>query len=353
MPRPLRSSCDRCHSQKLKCPKQPGLASCTRCVKAGTNCVFSPAGLSTRRATPTPVYLDGDLNMQFDWPSLDLEDALATPPEAPQGLQPEVQQVGQVGQAEATLQDPRSTYIHQLTAFAVEIDQVSSDLSPIPFVHVPKDRPVGDYHAKFIENFTNHRCVEQLFTLAQRLTDIYPQVLKILFDKPKYSECHDLNCFHTVELPDELEKFLSTTDEDRNEVDSFLFNLLVLCHGKVLDVIGSLILCARTCTQITLASPDFLEPDVHIPEVRVGNFVATNTAASTMQTVLMVHIASVLLDHARQLKEQVTAVTRFESNSKQSQMLRLQCELLEEKAVSKTRLLEQVKIVLTKVGLMK
>ncbi|KAE8454299.1 hypothetical protein EG329_005224 [Mollisiaceae sp. DMI_Dod_QoI] len=37
-----RAACDRCHSQKIRCPRQPGQAVCSRCVKAGTQCVFSP-----------------------------------------------------------------------------------------------------------------------------------------------------------------------------------------------------------------------------------------------------------------------------------------------------------------------
>ncbi|CZR61341.1 uncharacterized protein PAC_11237 [Phialocephala subalpina] len=37
-----RAACDRCHSQKIRCPRQPGQAVCSRCVKAGTQCIFSP-----------------------------------------------------------------------------------------------------------------------------------------------------------------------------------------------------------------------------------------------------------------------------------------------------------------------
>ncbi|KAL1966321.1 hypothetical protein VTN77DRAFT_4674 [Rasamsonia byssochlamydoides] len=38
----LRSACDRCHSQKLRCRRLPGAVSCARCLKQGTSCVFSP-----------------------------------------------------------------------------------------------------------------------------------------------------------------------------------------------------------------------------------------------------------------------------------------------------------------------
>jgi hypothetical protein len=39
-----RQSCDRCHSQKNKCPKQEGSLVCKRCAKAGAVCTFSPPG---------------------------------------------------------------------------------------------------------------------------------------------------------------------------------------------------------------------------------------------------------------------------------------------------------------------
>lgn len=305
---------------------------------------------------PTPPAcpnVDDDLSMHLDWPSLDWENALGPPTEAAPEPEFHPDEARPIGQAEAAEQDRRASSVRQLTALAAEIDQVSLDMSSVALVHVSKHRPVEDVHSSFIDYFAAHRCVEQLFTLAQRLTDIYPQALKILFDGPESSECKDPDCFHTVELPSDLEDFFSTTDEDRNDLDTFLFNLLVLCHTKVLDVMGFLMISARTCTQITFSSPDLREPQVHIPEVRVGSFVATNAAASSMQVALLIHIASVLLDYARQLSKEVTTIVDRNEHSKQNRMLKLQCELLEEKAVSKMNLLANIKGVLMRLGFMK
>ncbi|KAI8961176.1 hypothetical protein F5Y11DRAFT_348817 [Daldinia sp. FL1419] len=328
MPRPLRSSCDRCHSHKLKCPKQPGVPTCTRCLKAGATCTFSPAGVSTRRMTQATnlAYMnsDVDMSMQFDWPSLDLENVLVTPPEFPQDSLPDQQ----IEQAETVSHDPRSTCVRLLTSLAVDIDQVSISLSVVSHVHVPKDRPIEEYHDKFIEN--NGR-----------------SVLSVLFDRPDSPDCQDPDCFHESELPNDIAAFFSAQGDDKNEIDTFLFNLLVSCHGKVVDAMGTIINCAKTCTQVTLASPDLVEPHVHAPEVRVGNFVATHTSASTMQTVLLIHIASVLVGYAQQLTKKVATIVEAEQDSKQAQMLKLQCELLERKSVSKMRLLQQVKELLT------
>ncbi|KAI0882369.1 uncharacterized protein GGS22DRAFT_50899 [Annulohypoxylon maeteangense] len=354
MPRPLRSSCDRCHSQKLKCPKELGVTTCTRCLKAGTPCVFSPAGLGTRRSMLTPVYLDDDLNTsvnaQFDWPSLDFGDALGTLPDTIQDLQPDTTQ--QARQADAASQDPRSTCIRQLTTLAVDVDLVSRDLSSISRVHAPKNLPIEKYHSRFIENNTRHLCIEQLFTHAQRLIDIYPQALRIIFDKVDNAECEDPDCFHAVELPDELAAFFTGLDDDQDKIDVFLFNLLASCHSKVVDAVGLVVHCARTCTQVTLTSPDLTQPDVRIPEVRVGSFVATSASSSTMQTVLLIHIGEVLVDYAQQISQQIATAFEHE-NSTQTQMLKLQCKLLEEKSTSKMRFLKQVKILFAKMSFAK
>lgn len=37
-----RAACDRCHSQKIRCPRKAGQDVCDRCQKARTPCIFSP-----------------------------------------------------------------------------------------------------------------------------------------------------------------------------------------------------------------------------------------------------------------------------------------------------------------------
>jgi hypothetical protein len=37
-----RAACDRCHAQKVRCPKRPDQEFCDRCIKAQSDCVFSP-----------------------------------------------------------------------------------------------------------------------------------------------------------------------------------------------------------------------------------------------------------------------------------------------------------------------
>ncbi|KAI1078968.1 hypothetical protein F5B20DRAFT_187645 [Whalleya microplaca] len=359
MSRPLRTSCDRCHSQKLKCPKQPGVATCSRCLKAGASCVFSPAGPSVRRARGSHVQLqspyDSNIDMQFEWPPLDFESPLENPIVTPTDLlqEPQIVVTQEVGQTEAAALDPRSTCVHQLANLAVEIDKVYLKLLPQSLIHMPKEQPFEDFINRITHNFNQRQCLEQLFTLSQGLIDLYPQVLEVIFDEPKPSNCQDSECFHAVELPHEIEVLFSTLEENAHDIDIFVFNLLISCHSKVTDVIGGFLKLARTCTRFTVASPDQTEPRHHIPELRVGNFVASGSSSSAMQTVLLIHISSVLVDYTQELSKRVTERTAHGRNSKHNQMLKLQCDILEENASSRLKQLQSVMSAIKKLGFMK
>ncbi|KFY95031.1 hypothetical protein V500_02976 [Pseudogymnoascus sp. VKM F-4518 (FW-2643)] len=70
--RSLRRTCDRCYQQKLRCfgNKQP-LSQCSRCRKAGLNCVYS-----ARASRKIPV---DSIHSQLDWQSF--ADSMASPPD--------------------------------------------------------------------------------------------------------------------------------------------------------------------------------------------------------------------------------------------------------------------------------
>lgn len=46
-----RLACDRCHGQKLRCPRQEGQGACQRCLRASATCIFSPRQKRTSPAT--------------------------------------------------------------------------------------------------------------------------------------------------------------------------------------------------------------------------------------------------------------------------------------------------------------
>ncbi|RYP58523.1 hypothetical protein DL770_010406 [Monosporascus sp. CRB-9-2] len=308
MPRPLRTSCDRCHSQKLRCPKEPGIATCTRCLKAGARCVFSPAGPATRRAVSAvaPVCenvfsfqasIDDGLGTQFDWQQLDFGCTLPIAPEIAQDGQPETAREAASSGPSAS-EDSRSAYVRQLTTLAADLDKVYREMPATPAVHMFGNRPFDEFVSRYTEKYDHERCLEQLFSAGQILIDIYPHIMEIL---PKETQA-------------------------------------VICLD---DVFGNLLSHVHVCAQITMAYPNGGEPKVHVPELRVGNFVASASSSSTMQAVLLTHIASVLKTRAEQLGRNVAEALGNGHDDKQSRMLGLQCQILEESAKSRLEGLQQ------------
>lgn len=64
----IRAACDRCHSQKLRCLKRPGINGCLRCYKAGTGCAFSPSLRSLRSKEPNGL-MDPQTEMRAGYSS--------------------------------------------------------------------------------------------------------------------------------------------------------------------------------------------------------------------------------------------------------------------------------------------
>lgn len=342
MPRPLRSSCDRCHAQKLKCPKEPGTATCLRCRKAGSSCVFSPAGPAWRRPSAHGAYqtaavpqrnTQGDVPLDFDlpWPSLlDNGDLPAMnieyipPPLSDPTPEP------------TTRQDPRSICVRRLSAIAAEIHDVAVEIAPAAALHLAKEGNLEEFYAQHVIHVSHARCIEQVFTLAQRLMDLYPDLLRILPSKQGLSAdggCSDLDCCHNYDIAEEFADIFVEADPTHGPIDSFLLNLLAACHGKISDVLDYIISATKFCAKVTAASPDLIQPRLHIPEFRIGSFVASETSAPTMHATLFAHIASVLGENAKRLRKTVEDASKeTDSPDKAMKMMLLQCELLEERS---------------------
>ncbi|KAI3322937.1 hypothetical protein HD806DRAFT_121591 [Xylariaceae sp. AK1471] len=361
MPRPLRSSCDRCHSQKLKCPKEQGSATCSRCLKAGADCVFSPAGAAWRRASANtacqsspllqrPSQGAGNFDLHLTWP---------WPPSLDAGNL-SVNELGYISPlsdpvAYKTPEDPRSACVRQLTNLAVEIHQVSVELSPVASFHLPKGTNPEEFYSKHVIHISHSRCLEQLFILAQRLIDLYPELLRLLLGESHphpWEECQDPDCIHNSDMVEEFAHIFPEADLLQGKIDTFLFKLLTACHEKVSDVFDYLAMATKLCAKVCKASPDLIQPSLHIPELRVGNFVASATSSSSMQATLVAHITSVLKENAKLLRETLEdASTGASSLDKEMRMMLLQCELLEERSQLQADQFIQIRDGLTKVNL--
>ncbi|KAI1420084.1 hypothetical protein F5Y12DRAFT_162946 [Xylaria sp. FL1777] len=362
MPRPLRSSCDRCHAQKLKCPKEAGSTTCTRCLKAGANCIFSPAGPAWRRSSANIACQndalllpnsqgDENFHLNLDWPPLlDTGDLPGTNLEyiSPPASDPT---------PETTPQDRRSIYVRQLSALVVEIHDVSTELGPAGRLHLPKGTTPEELYSQHVIHVSHSRCIEQLFTIAQRLLDMYPDLLRLLSDEYYIrlgEDCQDPNCFHTSDVSEDFADIFSGAEPIRSRIDMFLFHLLTACHGKISDVLDCLVKTTKLCAQVTTASPDLIHPQLHIPELRVGNFVASAASASSMQATLLVHITSVLMENAKLLRMTFEQLSKAASPlDKETRMVLLQCELLEERSSLQADQFTRIRDGLTKLAYIK
>lgn len=72
-----------------------------------------------------------------------------------------------------------------------------------------------------------------------------------------------------------------------------------------------------------------------------------------MQTVLLLHVASLLMDRAKQLTSKVTLALVEGSSTKQISMFKLQCEVLVEASESKVFALHEIRDELLKTGYMR
>ncbi|KAI0809979.1 hypothetical protein GGR55DRAFT_147722 [Xylaria sp. FL0064] len=362
MPRPIRSSCDRCHAQKLKCPKEPGSATCTRCLKVGANCVFSPAGPAWRRSSANIAYqsdtlqlLDSQVDRSFQlgqgWPSL------LDPGELPL---PDLEYISPFvsdPKPDPTPQDHRSICVRQLSALAVEIHDVSTELGPAGRLHLSKGINPEELYSQHVIHVSHSRCIEQLFNIAQRLIDIYPNAISLLSDENYLrldEECQDADCFHNSDVPGDFADLYPGGDPIRSRIDMFLFHLLTACHGKTSDVLECLVRTTQLCAKVTAASPDLIQPQLHIPELRVGNFVASATSSSSMQATLLVHITAVLLENARNLRRKLESLSEGASPpDKEMRVVLLQCELLEERSALQADQFTRIRDTLTKLAYIK
>ncbi|GAW25495.1 putative transcription factor ACEII [Rosellinia necatrix] len=235
-----------------------------------------------------------------------------------------------------TPQDPRSACIRQLSAIAVEIDDVSVELSPVTSIHLSKDGDLEEFYSQHVIQVSHARCIEQLFTLAQRLTDLYPTLLRLLSSRassPRTDNCQDADCFHNCEVSEEFASMFTEAYPAHSPIDTFLLNLLAACHGKVSDVLDHIVTATKFCAKVTTASPNLIQPRLHIPELRVGSFVASAASASSMQATLFAHITSVLGENAKQLRKAVEDASRGAAPSdKGTRVTLLQCEMLEERS---------------------
>lgn len=377
MPGPIRTrqSCDRCHAQKLKCPKQIGSTVCTRCMKAGALCFFSPPGggaASRRDGNGNPAFPLGhssnlpssggicgsEPGAAFDWsflqPALGLTDASAYTaladiagqtgpgcatafpmPDPSCRLAEETKRSG--SDPGPTPPNPKSHCTQQLTKIMLDLDTVWVTLPPNSDLHFPVDENLDNHTAAFAERYSQNKALETLFGATQRLIDIYPAAIPLsLALDSVVPRCETDNCVHFINTPPSLsalEAFVLSRNSP-STIDHSLANLLISCHVRLIDVLDRLLLLVFSCFKLHQGSPTMREPDFAVPELRVGSFTPPPASAAFVQAFLMKHLLGMLSGRVDQLAQAVEAKLR-ENPGKECQALALQCEILKERQDAK------------------
>ncbi|KAL8393258.1 hypothetical protein RB595_003153 [Gaeumannomyces hyphopodioides] len=385
MPGPVRTrqACDRCHSQKLRCPKQQGSARCTRCAKMKASCVFSAIGSSSSAGTvaaaaspsPSPPsslspsvaaypgaaialppqpwadpagfsgggYYVGDPAGLFSLPGmapvpdwLALDAALASSSESPPVAAAAGDSSATSSFGDRAAEAAPTACGRTLAELQVELDATLGTLPPPPFLHLPADddAAVAERLADMVPRLSTRTFMERIFAAVQRLTDAYPGAVDAALGGRARGEppCHIPNCVHAHELPPE---FAGLDDgapppPQSGGVDMALAGQLVSCHLRLLDVLDRLLLYALSCLRLKAAASGVRHPDFPLPELRIGSFTPVGSSAQLMQVVLIRDMMDRLHQHLKLFADAVDAEA-LETASLGTRTLKLQTELLGER----------------------
>ncbi|RBR10296.1 uncharacterized protein FIESC28_09523 [Fusarium coffeatum] len=299
----LRQACDRCHSKKLRCTKIPPSSVCARCVKAGVACIFSPPTRSLRNPN----------NVAFDWSILGLDQEVIDPQNIDHliAIPPANDNTGQAPSAQVTL-------VSQLTDLMVAFDRMLDNYSTLQAQHLTM-RELNDLSK--ICGFDLGPFLEELLQRSQKLVHLYPQVLKRLV--PKEPEpCNTPDCVHNPHLPSHSQR--------ETPIDQSLIHLLLACHLRLLDLFDNMINHGRMCAHAAPLLPPGCEPNLDIPEIKIGSFVAPKISAASMMVAMLLEIQVCLNVKAQELHDAVSSSVG--RNARAAKILGLQCESLREHA---------------------
>ncbi|KAI5458222.1 hypothetical protein BGZ63DRAFT_427486 [Mariannaea sp. PMI_226] len=315
----LRQACDRCHSKKLKCPKQPGSVVCVRCAKASVQCIFSPPTRSLRSGIVQQPHLDG---LDFDWPSLLSFDQVPTGITGNSANQPFVTTPPVSDNVDG---DPSPVAL--LANLMTSLDYLHEEF-PASVVHKHLTVEYMKSFSQSVEGKLNlEKSVELLLQRGQELSQLYPKVLLRVnhrINRPVGNE--------SCTLPDCVHKMRQSLQTRQPPIlDHSLINLLIACHMRFIDILDNIMDLGRLCSHVFSKLPKDHEPNYDIPEIRIGSFVAPRESAVSLITTMMVELQSSLKSQSEELNTLV--VSTVGETSAQARALTIQCDILGQRAM--------------------
>ncbi|KAL9130699.1 MAG: hypothetical protein Q9217_001178 [Psora testacea] len=150
--------------------------------------------------------------------------------------------------------------------------------------------------------------IDHTFRLTQSLIDIYPCCISTAIERQQtHSTPQNLQDDHESAS---LQSIAETNDprvrlHRKPMIDEASILLLLSCHLRLLDIYETIFGHIQACIEGFKRSRNNAEQTIHASELRVGSFVPSASVAIPMQVMLVIHLASQLLDRARELVHEV------------------------------------------------
>ncbi|KAL2361189.1 hypothetical protein RJZ56_005915 [Blastomyces dermatitidis] len=356
--RQIRSACDRCHSQKLRCERQQGGHSCLRCSRTEAPCVYSvrqprtvfrpPRPRSKRRRTQDRVE-DGNGSRELNM-NTQLENPFgsAVAEETPDGTYPAAFDPT-FGQWPETLQLPQDISVpvcdqlslpdfsnsfvepilpipsQTLTDRSQAIPRILEDRPSMTLQHV---RKLADLNVKLCEHVAKMPLVsanlsevqilvanrifeiDETFGLIQTLLDVTSDIYSHsilpsekrppaegILPTPSSSSLFSHN--NQKDQPSAATSPSAGTSPDSYVPDRATFLLILSCYDRVMDICQCLFIHIECCIK-NLATPMGTEAQVaQLPELRIGSYKPPISSAVAMKMFLFHTMARQLLVQLR------------------------------------------------------
>ncbi|KAK7416792.1 hypothetical protein QQX98_004985 [Neonectria punicea] len=341
----LRQACDRCHDKKLRCQKQPGSPTCNRCAKAGVDCIFSPPTRSLRNGLVGSGEQQHPEAAAFDWSSLLEFDQLSN------GIPHDY-----INQNPNTLvitppvsdnaDTPSSSKISELAQIMAALDRIHRDFPASPIHRHMSIEAMKEYSSSAAARFDLQSTVELLLQQGQQLAVLYPHVIKQTNSgvnrPPEDDLCTISDCMHHLRQ--------SLRPRPPPIVDLSLFNLLIACHLRLIDIFDNIMDHSRVCAHVFSTLPKDKEPNFDIPEIRIGSFVAPKDSSASIVITMLVELQSSLEARGQELSNSVKLAAG--ETSPQSQILALQCDALSQRATDTLADMRDLRAILFSSGIM-
>jgi hypothetical protein len=264
--------------------------------------------------------------------------------------------IGETSAVDATAGDPNARCVKTLSTVMVSLDTIWYTIVHRTSVHIPFDDSLEKHSASLAHVIDQKKLLETVFEAAQQLIEAYPAAVQLSLPPSQDSaaECQLDNCIHHLDLPPTLRKVEDslTTRRSKLNVDVSLSNLLIASHHRLLDVLDSAIALSLSCFRVTIAHPNWKEPDYDVPDLRVGSFTPPRAASAFMQAALMRHFLQRLTDATDKLYQ--AAESHLKACPTQAgKVLMLQAEMLKERQAEKSQQLGSIADELVRFGLPK